>query len=386
MKQFRIFIYTASNKSMLKYLMEDVVSALQELNQIVYVLDIHNIDSPKTLVSMGEDKISEFKPDFVFNMNGCGLPSPLLDKLKIPFCTWFTADPTFLLKPKDVSSYHHIFVFDRSLIPELKRRGFEQVYYLPLATNPKIFKPLYLSEGDLYRYGCDLSFAGTCSRSIGFRQRRQEIYQFLGEDLVNSLLELKIDFPTRPIIDIFKQLIKDNKDFLKDKDKGLLFIYLKFIEFEAMNLFRKLVIMSTSNFEIHLYGDDGWKDIKHPKAFFHDRIDNRTELPRLYNATKINLSLPVSTKEAVTMSTFDIPACGAFMLSSFRADLTRLFKEGEEVVCFRNRNELKDKIDYYLRHERERKEIANRARERILNEHTFVHRMKRILDVMEDFI
>lgn len=67
-----------------------------------------------------------------------------------------------------------------------------------------------------------------------------------------------------------------------------------------------------------------------------------------------------------TTRTFEIPACGAFMLAERTVDHQSLFEEDREAVFFTGLDELRDKIRYYLRHDVERERIAARGRERCL--------------------
>ena len=162
---------------------------------------------------------------------------------------------------------------------------------------------------------------------------------------------------------------------------------LRRIEYEAMRLYRRDIIQDVAPFGLSLYGDDGWKEIGHPNITYKGWLDNRKGLPKLYNVSKINLNIQIyASKTNVNKRTFDIPACGGFMLSNFKEDLVRLFKEGEEVVCFRDRSELPEMIDYYLKRPKARREIAATAQKRILKEHTFTHRMEKILSIMKEKI
>ncbi len=63
--------------------------------------------------------------------------------------------------------------------------------------------------------------------------------------------------------------------------------------------------------------------------------------------------------------TFEIPACGAFMLAERTPKHQRYFAEGKEAEFFGSEEELEQKIRYYLDHPEKRQEIAAAGRKRM---------------------
>lgn len=84
----------------------------------------------------------------------------------------------------------------------------------------------------------------------------------------------------------------------------------------------------------------------------------------------------------VTTRVYEVPACGGFILTNFSNQLPHLFKVGEEIVCYSNENELKEKSRYYLNNPEERKKIAAKGRERVLRDHMYLNRLKKILSII----
>jgi spore maturation protein CgeB len=155
------------------------------------------------------------------------------------------------------------------------------------------------------------------------------------------------------------------------------------LETAAMFEYRRELLGAASDFGLCLYGDEGWKELVDDKVGFRGWIDNRTDLPRLYNATKINLNISKpQAKSTLPLRVFDICSCGGFMLTDYRHDVATLFDRNEEIVVYNDGKDLRRKVEYYLTHPQERKEIAQRARSRVLKEHTFLHRMREILSIV----
>jgi spore maturation protein CgeB len=80
--------------------------------------------------------------------------------------------------------------------------------------------------------------------------------------------------------------------------------------------------------------------------------------------------------------TFEISASGTLQLTDTRDDLARFYKPGEETETYSSQQELLEKVEFYLTHEKERREIALRALERTLREHTYGHRIDQLLSVI----
>lgn len=77
---------------------------------------------------------------------------------------------------------------------------------------------------------------------------------------------------------------------------------------------------------------------------------------------------------------------GAFHLTPFTPAYANFFRNFEHVVWSTSAEETIDLVDYYLRHDEERKEIARKGREEILARHTYIHRVKQMEKDMISFI
>jgi len=74
---------------------------------------------------------------------------------------------------------------------------------------------------------------------------------------------------------------------------------------------------------------------------------------------------------------------GGFVLHNETNNIKSYFKEGKEIVTYRDADDLLRRISYFLEHEKERKAIAKAGRERVMKDYTFKHSISRILDCME---
>ncbi|MBZ0310797.1 MAG: glycosyltransferase, partial [Anaerolineae bacterium] len=88
-------------------------------------------------------------------------------------------------------------------------------------------------------------------------------------------------------------------------------------------------------------------------------------------------------QDTYTRRNFEIPAMRTFLLSQYSDDLASLFKEGEEAEFFRSKEEMLDKIAYYLAHDEPRQRIAQRGYERVRDGHDVQSRARQALQTID---
>ena len=101
---------------------------------------------------------------------------------------------------------------------------------------------------------------------------------------------------------------------------------------------------------------------------------------------RINLGLLVERRpgavsgDLTTCRTFEIPACGGFLLHERTEELADFYEEGREVACFGSPEELVEKVRYYLDHEAERARIAEAGHRRCVREHSLTVRAQAVVE------
>ena len=84
--------------------------------------------------------------------------------------------------------------------------------------------------------------------------------------------------------------------------------------------------------------------------------------------------------------TYEIPGSDSFMLAERNKEHLRLFKENKEAVFFDSKEELLEKIKYYLKHEKEREKIAEAGYRRCISSgYSYKDRLKYMLNKIEKF-
>ena len=73
---------------------------------------------------------------------------------------------------------------------------------------------------------------------------------------------------------------------------------------------------------------------------------------------------------------------GVFVLSNHKPDMNLVLETGKEIITFKNRDELRELIRFYLENEEERKKIASKAKARVLKDHTSAVRFEKALALL----
>jgi spore maturation protein CgeB len=135
---------------------------------------------------------------------------------------------------------------------------------------------------------------------------------------------------------------------------------------------RKEIIskLKVANIKVQVWGQ-GWPEGRVSQA----------EMIRIFNQSKINLNLSktsLGTVDQIKGRDFEIPGCGGFLITGYSDDIHDYYKLNDEIVCYKDFDELLDKIRFYLQHDSIREKIAQAGYERTLREHTYEKRFSTI--------
>ncbi len=108
------------------------------------------------------------------------------------------------------------------------------------------------------------------------------------------------------------------------------------------------------------------------------------EMIRMYSRSKISLGFSTCgdtnrTDERIMqirLRDFEVPMSGGFYMVEYMEELEEFFEIGKEIVCYNDREDLADKIKYYLDHDSERETIRLAGHQRCLRDHTWTKRFE----------
>jgi hypothetical protein len=108
--------------------------------------------------------------------------------------------------------------------------------------------------------------------------------------------------------------------------------------------------------------------------------------PRAISAARVNLNVTRRAHATVPASStcrpFELAACAAAIVSNPHEGIDRWFEPGAELLVVSDADEATEAYRDLLADPAQAEEMGRRARERVLDEHTYAHRARRLLDLL----
>lgn len=110
------------------------------------------------------------------------------------------------------------------------------------------------------------------------------------------------------------------------------------------------------------------------------------EMVAMYSKSRINLGFGGVgvTRKLVCLKgrDFEVPMCGGLYATQYNPELERVYRVGEEIVCYRDARDLAAKIKFLLAHPHEAERIRRAGHARAVREHTWESRFRHMLACM----
>lgn len=319
---------------------------------------------------------------------------------RIPCVSWFTENP---LASGSMDSITYFFLkrdenfltlcFSPETAAVLKQLG-HKAGYLPLAASPGWFSPMEEHKSYLY----EVSFIGRPKVIIppqwqnghfaslvrhSLWQRHQNVIAQFAKNVLPGLNDCFLQAMEK---DSFLSL--ESFDAAAESFDQMVNLYLAHqlrthLMFEAarLSMLKTLGWLFEADLPVKLFGGEEWQKI-FPQAGEAPLV-RFEEQGEIYNRSKINLVLSkIELRDVVHERVFNIAACRGFSLAEHREAILGLFPEGE-IPTFRDREELLEKTRYYLLSDKERRDLAGAAHERVMRDHTFRVRMEQMVGMVK---
>lgn len=277
------------------------------------------------------ERAVENKPQLYVEAGGWNILPDTIENLKsmgIMTALW-TIDPPHTFKSiiKNASHYDFVFCQGTEAIEILKKYNVKNLHWLPFACDPDYHKPAKLTPTEKKKYETEICFVGSWN---------------------------PVDNPS---------------NYAKRRD----------------------VLEALTDYNLGIWGP-GWNNLpveSSLKKFVRGFHTKPEEWVKIYSATRIAIIVHYHDMKGnvpcyqASPKVFEALACGAFVIVDDQRDIVSLFESGRHLVVYHNLKELREIISHYLEHPDEAGKIAQQGKNTVRKNHTFRHRVDKMLRIIQ---
>lgn len=372
---------------------EDIKAAFHALGHTVKTIPFsnkelhHNEETEKQLVN----EIQNFSPDFVFSFNYFPIVSLACKQTDMRYVAWVYDSPYVLLYSYTIIyPGNFVFVFDKEQYLEFHSAGINTIYYLPLAANTDRLSAM--TDYDTFRQTkwlpqSSIAFIGSLyTEKHQFYQRLEGITPYTRGYLEGIMTAQKQVYGYNFIQELLSpSIIDDLMRVLPMQPEStsvasVEYLYAQYVINRQITATERTELLTAvgNHHCFDLYTPDTALSL--PGCTNHGPVDYYDMAPYVFKTAKINLNISLrSIKSGIPLRAFDILGAGGFLLTNYQADFADCYTADEDYVYYESKEDLLNKIDYYLTHEKERADIARNGCEKTKAYHTYQHRIEEIL-------
>lgn len=369
----------------------DILETLKEMGHetVIFPLEAKNYRIDPKYKHELKNAITEKQCDLVFSSNYFPVVSDACKEKKVPYVAWCYDSPMILLYHKSVyNACNFIFVFDSHMYFDLRGKGVETVYYLPLAVNDKRLSLISLTEKDREMFGADVSFIGSMyNEKHTLFDRMEDLDEYTRGYLEAAMEAQRKVYGTWFLEDMLTPDITLNMqnslrfETSRDGFETPQYVYGNyFLGRKMAERDRHEALQNLSGTEVKLYTHQPTPKL--PEIKNMGPVDYETQMPKVFMASKINLNITLrSIVNGIPLRAMDIMGAGGFLLTNYQQDMLEYFTPDVDFVYYENFEDMKEKVKYYLAHEDERLQIAANGCKKVRENHNYRVRLEEIFSL-----
>lgn len=340
---------------------------------------------PLERVEVINSKLQKKSYSAVFSINFFPQVSDVCNIYKIPYICWTVDCPVFELYNSSVrNKWNRIFCFDYAQYEAIHALNPDCVFYLPLAANVGYYDTITQKKMNP-KFAHDISFIGSLYSEKNPYEERSKSLSDRTKGYLDGIIEAQLKLYGYNLVeecindDIAREYYGKDYRELEDFECSLKMALAQndICSQIAVCERKRLLSMISEKYRVDMYTLSDTKPL--PKVHFHGGANTLLEAPQIFSQSKINLNFTLkSIKTGLPLRIFDIMGCGGFVLTNYQTEIPEYFTPGVHLETFASEDELMSKIEYYLSHEKERKEIAQNGYDEVKANHTWIHRCSEI--------
>lgn len=371
---------------------EDMISAFRKRNLHVQLFHHDKLDeyNNKEFDDYFDSVADSDSYSFVFSFNYYPSISNGCMRRHLKYLSYVYDSPLVTLYSYTlIHPCNYVFLFDKACYLDFAKEGIQTVYYLPLCANTKRLSQMTLPASKIPVVSSDVSFVGSLyNEEHNFLDRMQDLDTYTKgylDAIINAqkLISGYFFIPellTPDIVTAMEKCLKYHTLPGGTESPEWIYAYY-FIARKITSLERQDILSRVSErFQTKLYTHRQTPFLPHIQNM--GAVDHYTEMPHVFKHSKINLNITLrSIRSGIPLRAFDIMGSGAFLLTNYQEEFLDFFVPEEDFVYYDGIEDLLNKTEYYLSHEKERCEIAKNGFQKIASQHTFENRADTMLEI-----
>ena len=367
-----------------RYFTEKLAEAMRRHGLETKIIDVRQ-------AILGADEIRQirsFEPDFTCSFNSSIAVENgkfFWDFLEIPHIS-FLVDPSFYSTTYTNSPYSILTCVDRSDCEAVRSSGFDRVFFWPHAIEREL-----AADGKEERI-YDVVLLGSCydyeSLRVAWQQRNPASLNKVLDDAIDIVFSDEKASLAQALVRAWNASKLDPHGV----DFETLYYYL---DNYTRGTDRIELVRSIRNARVHVFGElatDNAVGILTWKHYLSSQSNVTVHPPTLFGEglevlkrSKIVLNSMPFFRDGSHERIFTGLACGCLPITSESLYLHEQFDEGKELLFYHSlrRSDVNDMVDDWLGNEKKRSEAAAKGRIKVMQRHTWDHRVKELLAALQ---
>lgn len=322
------------------------------------------------------DKLWEIKPELIICIDHPRKKH--ITPPEIPYICWLQDEMDWIYgaSPEEFGRNDYIFT---NLAPVFKKLGWpaEKYQEIPIPGNGDIFH-----ERRGVSYNCDVAYVSNLPRWKPSDVKNSPVERVMYRIIRRRMEEDGLDscVSDEDYLGIMREAF-DAQGLPIEISTGQQLAFARETRINGMGSYLNRVLpmiwLAKAGFDLKLYGN-GWEDTP-LKKYARGPVEHGEALSRVYQGAKINIS--ISTGVTMHPRVLECLLSGGFMLARHtprEKDMCSIYdffetcaQREEHLITFKTKEDLIEKVSFYLKSEYERKPIITRGRNRSLARYTF---------------
>lgn len=327
--------------------------------------------------------LREVRYDAVFTVNYMPLVAKSCQKMGVRYISWSYDNPLNVEQIEDTLGFetNYVFLFDRVQTKGYQKKGYQNVYHMPLAVNPGRLSKIQVSREEAKKFGADISFVG-------------KLYQSPFPELIKPLSEYDRGFLQAAVDaqlrvyggyfldelltdEVMERINKQYPDTFSVSKEQMAYAMASYV-----TRMERLMILGllSGHHSLKLYSREKNELLKN--VIYMGSATYMYQMPKIFAASRLNLNITLKISQTgIPLRALDILGCGGALFSNYQEELAEAFIPGEDFIMYESIEDAADKAAFYLEHEDIRRRIAENGRKKVFEQFSYEGQFEKIFRI-----